>query len=703
MLPTLRDDLQIERGAPLLSGAPAWVIYDPVRHRYFQVGQRMIEILRAWGMGNVARLRAYTAREFGWQPDGDELAAVVQFLTGAELTKLPPGGSSRSYSTTAEKARKIGPLALAKSYLFFRIPLVRPQRFLDATVWLARPILSRGMVWCLLVIAVIGLSLAARQLDAFLAYAERFLSLDGALYYAVALIGIKLCHEMGHAWQATLRGVRVPVMGLAFMVMFPLLYTDVSDAWRLRNRRDRLMIDAGGVMVELGIAAIATLLWVILPDGPMRGVAFAAATTSWVLSLAVNLNPFMRFDGYYFLADAIGVQNLQPRAFALTRWRVRKALFGLNDPAPESFTPRMRRFLIGYSIVTWAYRVLLYLGIALLVYNLFFKAAGIFLLIVELSFFLALPILREMRIWFKMRQELITHPRFWLVLGIMGLGCAALFVPYPTTVRIPAIMGVTHETGLYPQHPGQITQIQVQEGQTVTAGTPLITLQAPALTMELKAARRRAKLAQLRFDRRGASMQDRAQGLILEGELQAARKQIIGLEAAQDQLTLLAPFDAVVMDLDNAARPGLWVSDHARLATLIAPDLSQLSGYVAEKDVARIGVDATGRFIPDDPDLPTQTARLTTISDFTAQSLGRGYLSAANGGPIPVENNPDTQAETPFGAWFSVTAVITREPEFNPVPMRVQRGILLVSGRSESIFFKTYQQIARVLLREFDL
>ena len=42
------------------------------------------------------------------------------------------------------------------------------------------------------------------------------------------------------------RGIRascqVPAMGIALMVMVPMLYTDVSDAWRLKDRRKRRVL-----------------------------------------------------------------------------------------------------------------------------------------------------------------------------------------------------------------------------------------------------------------------------------------------------------------------------------------------------------------------------------------------------------------------------------------------------------------------------
>ena len=99
---------------------------------------------------------------------------------------------------------------------------------------------------------------------------------------------------------------------------------DTTDAWRLRNHRERLIINFAGILTELHLALIATFLWAILPDGGFKSVAFFIATTSWISSLAINVSPFMRFDGYYVFADWLKAENLQPRSFALARWQLRE-------------------------------------------------------------------------------------------------------------------------------------------------------------------------------------------------------------------------------------------------------------------------------------------------------------------------------------------------------------------------------------------
>ena len=74
----------------------------------------------------------------------------------------------------------------------------------------------------------------------------------------------------------------------------------------------------------------------------------------------------MRFDGYYVFSDWLKAENLQPRSFALARWKIRETLFGLNHSPPEEINPSRRWTFIVYAWATWLYRFFLFLGIALL-------------------------------------------------------------------------------------------------------------------------------------------------------------------------------------------------------------------------------------------------------------------------------------------------------------------------------------------------
>lgn len=129
---------------------------------------------------------------------------------------------------------------------------------------------------------LIGLALAARQWDAFTASLAAAFTPAGVFGFLCALAIAKSLHELGHAYVATRAGVRVAHMGVAFVVMWPMLYTDTGETWKLADARTRFAIASAGLVTELAIAALATLGWSLTADGALRDALFFLATTSWL-------------------------------------------------------------------------------------------------------------------------------------------------------------------------------------------------------------------------------------------------------------------------------------------------------------------------------------------------------------------------------------------------------------------------------------
>ena len=93
---------------------------------------------------------------------------------------------------------------------------------------------------------LIGLALAARQWDAFTASLAATFTPAGVFGFRCALAIAKSLHELGHAYVATRAGVRVAHMGVAFVVMWPMLYTDTGETWNLADARTRFAIASIG-------------------------------------------------------------------------------------------------------------------------------------------------------------------------------------------------------------------------------------------------------------------------------------------------------------------------------------------------------------------------------------------------------------------------------------------------------------------------
>jgi len=695
-LPRLRDDLALLPAPRDADGAPAWTIWDPVRNRYFRISRIAFALLSAWNPADPpAMARAVTAAT-GAMPDGEALAQFVGFLRANELT-AEPGAETRA--RLARRYRDEHPPLLRRlltRYLFARIPLVRPDAFLEATAPLVRPLYTRACAIVVAVAGLVGIVLALRQADAFLATFAYFHSAAGVAWFALALLGAKVVHELAHGYTAKRYGCRVHGMGIAFLVLWPVLYTDVTDAWKLADRRRRLAIGAAGMVAELGLAALATVAWSFLPDGPARSAAFLIATVTWIMTVAVNLNPLLKFDGYYLLSDLLGVDNLQTRAFARGRWRLREALFGLGEPPPEPVGPRLAPILVAYAWAAWVWRLVLFVTIALLVYHFVVKVLGILLAVVELAWFVGRPVRDELAAWWQRRDRLRPTRNLALTAAGLAAGLALAVLPWQTRVAAPAVFEAAGSSALYAPVPGRIAALPVSRGQAVAAGAPVVVLESPDLTAEIGLARRRALLLARLIERRATGAEAPDTVGVLESELAAERARLEGLEARAARMVVRAPLDGRLVERDPALHAGLWVGADRPLGRVVDARATRLTAYVPESALHRLREGGRARFAPADPARPAVPARIAAIERVAVGSLDRPLLASSRGGPIAAREDSGGRPVPEVGHY---RVVLVADPSA-AAPERVILGTARLEAEPASPIGRLVRTVAAVLIRE---
>ncbi|MDD1017074.1 HlyD family efflux transporter periplasmic adaptor subunit [Pseudomonas rubra] len=695
MLPALRPDLQLSPAAPGLDGAAQWTLADPLRGRYFKLGAPAMRLLRHWALGDPARVLAAANQEPGMPLPGTAIEELLRFLRGHDLVTASDDEQRASYADKAASQRQGLWTQLLHKYLFFRIPLWRPDAFLNRTwPWLARfgPALLR---YGLPTVLVLGLFLVLRDWQRFLATFPHLLSLGGAVAFAIALGFAKLCHEFGHAYMAKRAGCRVPSMGLAFMVLLPMLYTDVSDAWRVQDRRSRLLIGAGGVLAELLLACVALLAWSLLPDGAGRTAAFMLASATWITTLAINLNPLMRFDGYFLLSDLWAVDNLQGRAFAVCRWRLREALFGYGEAAPEPLSAGLRRRLLAWGYASWLWRAVLFLGIALAVYHLFFKALGIFLMLVELTWFIALPIYQEGRHWWQQRQRAQPRKVLWLGLGLLAL-LLLLVLPWRSDVEVPALLEASRVSALHAPTAARIREVKVQDGEQVAQDQLLVVLQSPDLDSRLQIVRQEIQILQVQLRRQAGRSETAADSGILEQRLAEALAEYRGLAAQRERLNLRAPHAGVVRDLTEGLAPGRWIAAQLPLAAVVEEGV-RLRGYLAEADLWRVEAGASGHFVADDPLRASLPVTLSEIDTTGVGAIDQEALVSEHQGPIAIRRDENRRAQPLQGQYGVRFALQSSAPGMLQRPVR---GLVVVDGQGQSLLAAAWRRMAALGVRE---
>ena len=680
------------------SGEPRWFLHDPVRHAFHFIGEQAVKLLSVWRAAPVETVLKAAQKEADFEVTEDSLKSLTEFLYENKLTVDPPGGDTEKLAVQENAKRTPFHELLVHKYLFFRIPMFNPQNFLRRNARLAEVFFKRATWMTIAVIGVIGLLFTARQWESFVKTFLHFFTLEGFVFYALTLAVIKVLHEFGHAFAAHRYGARVPVIGLAFLVMFPILYTDTTDAWRIKDRKARLYIDAAGVMVELAIASISIFLWSFLPDGPARSIAFFAATTSWVMSLFVNLNPFMRFDGYYLMSDFFRVQNMQKRGFEYGRWLMRETLFKLGAPQPFPLKGKAKIGFAAYAYGTWVYRFFLFIGIAILVHHLFPKAIGIVLFTIEILFFIVAPIWRELKVWKGQAMTILSTARGRTTLCLAAALLAAFLLPWQTTARAPALLTPGLSVEIFPPAPARIDALLVKNGQIVERGETLARLSAPHLDHDLALATRRLALIDAQLNRMAASLEERRFGATLIEERAREVAQIASIEKLQNELVLRAPHDGRVTDLPSELHPARYVTATQRFMRVVGTKPSKLTVYPPEHLADRVAQGADIEFISEDPLLPKIKAQVSTLAPTALQHVEDRVLTQLGGGALAVYENKRGEliADTQL---FRMEAELAPDNTYN---IGQHRGVAHIKVASQSPASAVWRSVMGVLIRETD-
>ncbi|MEI7208169.1 HlyD family efflux transporter periplasmic adaptor subunit [Pectobacterium carotovorum] len=696
-LSPLRDELILHAGPANRDGSPSWTLEDPLRGLYFRIGWAEMAMLSRWSMGNAAQIVAEVNQTSALTLDDSDVQYFNRFLQANSLTRVSGDEAMAQFSRQVEQSRVSIWRKLLKNYLFFRIPLWHPDRFLGATLPWIEPFFSRTFLKLTLLVAVLGLFLAGRQWETFKHTFLHFFTLEGAVLAGLTLCFTKILHEFGHAYTCKRFGARVATMGVAFLVMMPVLYTDTSGSWKLTRRRERMAIGAAGMMTELVLAAWATLAWSFLPDGMLRSAAFMLATTTWIMTLAINLSPLMRFDGYFLLSDGLQMPNLQNRGFAIGRWQMREWLFGLGDAPPEHFPRWLQRTLVGYAFAVWIYRFFLFTGIAILVYHMTFKLLGMLLFAIEIGYFVVMPMVNEVREWSKRRKDYRMNRNMTTTLTVSAVVLLLLMIPWQRGVYAPALLRAEQQSSLYMPVPAMIQRIDVQVGQPVNAGQTLFTLSSDALAHERQQLER--QIATLNWQSTFQVFNKEAAGdhQRVKQEHEAALQKLQVLQRQSEQLTVRAPIDGVVADMATPLETGEWLGQGEWLAVVTKPTGGLVEAFVSEKDWQRLRTGAKGTFYLQDVSRSSLPLTIVEIASTATRDLNAApELASIYGGDIATLSD----AQRKLHPEQAVYRVLLSLPDDYRAQPQVLRGTVVMDGEAQSLLIRGWKVVSAVLIRE---
>ncbi len=484
----LRSDLEVTRQISG-GGRVQYVVHDPVSFENSLFDAHEYRVLSA--IDARCRLADVLQRlvEAGVLDDEDRESFYDFILLQHQrrLLRLPIADGHRTWERAKrrrEQNRKISPF---RKIMYWRVPIWNPDHFLEKTMPYVGWIFGRYGIalWCALMAFAWWAS--SGRLWEMLTSAPSLLELENLGVLWVTLIVLKVFHEFGHAYACRYLGGSVPEMGLAFVLGAPCAYVDASSAWKLSNPWHRIGISMGGMFAESFLAAIALIVWVGAEEGIVRTVAQNVVVLATAVTVLFNINPLMKFDGYYVLTDLIREPNMRARS-SNELGRLGRKLLKLPVPAAGA----RARIHLAYGVGAFVYKILLSVGIVTTVV-LGWPLVGAMLGVVFAWMMLGQPVLRCVR-WLWRSPE--TREIRWkarslgLAMVTVGPALALAAIPVGLEVDVPGI--VVSEGGervLRAPIAGFVRAVPVVVGGAVGAGGVVVELEAPDLERKLWNAR----------------------------------------------------------------------------------------------------------------------------------------------------------------------------------------------------------------------
>ncbi|MEJ2725300.1 MAG: PqqD family peptide modification chaperone [Deltaproteobacteria bacterium] len=164
-----------------------------------------------------------------------------------------------------------------RSPLFMRFPLIDPERILTRFQWLARPFFSwAGFILWIVVVTWAVFQAGVHWPELTRNITDLILAPKNLVVLWLTFPFLKAFHEFGHGFAVKLKGGEVHEMGIMFLVFTPIPYVDASAASAFREKRERALVCAAGILVEVFIAALE-----LGTSGHPLCVLPAAKVSSW--------------------------------------------------------------------------------------------------------------------------------------------------------------------------------------------------------------------------------------------------------------------------------------------------------------------------------------------------------------------------------------------------------------------------------------
>ncbi len=636
---------------------------------------------------------------------GDDMPTqeeVIQLLsklhqTDVLQTDMPP--DIADLQQRHERGRRSRILGQITSPFAVRFPVFDPEKFLSATQFIIRPIYGwiGLMVWCLTVIsALVLIGIHWEELTSNLA--DRVLAMENLFLLWLIYPAVKTLHEFSHAYAVKRWGGEVHEMGIMLLVFVPIPYVEASSASAFREKYQRIMVGAAGIMTEAFLAAVAMWIWVSVEPGAVRSLAFNVIVIAGVSTLIFNGNPLLRYDAYYMLSDYLEIPNLALRANRYAGYLCQRYLFNIKDTQSPVSAPGEAVWMGFYGVASFAYRLYIMVRIAMFVAGKFF-IIGIVLAIWGIFSMLFIPLYKIIKYIFTDSNMQDRRRRVLSVTGISAglMLLMILLMPVPSFTVAEGVISAPENSQVYAGTDGFVKEVIVSPGQMVHAGEILIICENPDLEAEVNVLE--AQLAEFESRHRLSMTKSPLEAEIIMDEINRINAELERKRGEREELKLRSPGDGIFLFPDVEDLPGNFVRRGMPLGYVV--DFSRVTAraLVPQSDVDRVRtktLSVSARLAEEiNREFPAVVKRELPAATSDLPSLA---LSLEGGGSLALDPRETNDART-FEKLFQFEIIISG----STLKTIGERVFVRFEHLPEPLMFRWYRALRMTLLGKFSV
>lgn len=571
-------------------GEPVYLVHDPVTQSYHHIGVTQYAFVSAIdGSRSIEQIVNQVSTMMPDHPISESQAEQTsRWLLDQNLAfaidhrgeRIQSGERLRSQASATRK-REVSERA---NPLFTKVRLGDPGPWLDRVSPKFFWMFSKPTIAITALLMIVAVYLLWQDSASVTRWLRGIVDADSAVWLMVCFVGLKIVHEFGHAVACHRVGGRVRETGVVFILFVPIPYVDVTSTWQLSDRRKRMLVSAAGMMVEMSVASIAAIAWALASDEVVRFHLLNLVLMGTLTTLLFNANFLMRFDGYFLLSDWVGIANLAPKSRQCVMAYVRNFFLGQSVSLPAD-QQAQKPILLTFGTAAMAWRWTVCVGLIVMASRLFY-GFGLVLAIVSVLLWVGRPIvgMAQFLICNELESKAVRRHLTRRVVPIaLALTVAACWLPWPWNVTAPAIVQHRDLEIMRTGAAGFIRELQVVDGQTVSAGDLLVTLENVELDARIAAVQAKLDASRIRSRRElideniAASQAESA----VAGSLQNRLDELI---AERVMLEIRATVAGQVVAADLSALVGQYAPRGFEVMQLVAPEKKEILIAVSQND-----------------------------------------------------------------------------------------------------------------------